>query len=116
VATARLIPADTEFEVEIDHKSVWIDGLQVYPSQCLIHCNPAIQGSDAHSFMPERWLDTEYVAQLPPGHGPRNCIGQDLVIVEQIGLTGKNSEEVYDNVAVTSVPCDGMGMKVKKVG
>jgi cytochrome P450/NADPH-cytochrome P450 reductase len=62
--------------------------------------------------MPERWLDTEYVEQQPPdafrpfGHGPRNCIGQDLMMVEgkvvlamivrhfafeKIGLTGKNS-------------------------
>src|ERR1700722_3849135 len=87
-ATARLIPADTEFEVEIDHKPVRIDGLQVHQSQWLIHRNPATWGSNVHSFMPERWLDTEYVAQQPPGafrpfgHGPRNCIEQDLTIVE----------------------------------
>jgi cytochrome P450 len=88
--------------------------------------------------MPERWLDTEYVAQLPSGafrpfgRGPRNCVEQDLTMVEgkvalaiiarrfafeKIGLTGRNGEEeVYNSMAVASVPCGGMGWKVKKVG
>jgi cytochrome P450 len=65
-AAAHPIPADTEFEVEIDHKPVRTDGLRVYPSQRLIYRNPATCGSNTHSFMSERWLDTEYVAQLPP--------------------------------------------------
>jgi hypothetical protein len=31
---------------------------------------------------------------------------------EKIGLTGKNGEEeVHNNMAVTSVPCDGMRIK-----
>ena len=35
---------------------------------------------------------------------------------EKVGLTGENGEEeVYNNMAVTSKPCDGMRMKVKKV-
>ena len=35
---------------------------------------------------------------------------------EKIGLTGKDGEEeVYNHHAVTSVPCDGMRMKVKKM-
>jgi hypothetical protein len=34
-ATTRPIPADTEFEIEIDHKLVHTDGLRVYPSQWL---------------------------------------------------------------------------------
>jgi cytochrome P450 len=136
-ATARLCPTGTDFEVEINGKPTRVDGLRVYPSQWLIHRNPAIWGPDAHSFKPERWLDTEYMAKLPAGafrafeHGPRNCIGQDLAMVEgkvvlamiargfafeKIGLTGKDGEEeVYNNMAVTSVPCDGMRMKVKKV-
>jgi cytochrome P450 len=41
-ATARLIPHDAEFEAEINHKPVRVDGLRVYPSQWLIHRNPAI--------------------------------------------------------------------------
>lgn len=136
-ATARLLPTGTDFEVEINGKPTGIDGLRVYPCQWLIHRNPAIWGPDAHSFKPERWLDVEYMAKLPAGafrafeHGPRNCIGQDLAMVEgkvvlamtarafefeKIGLTGKDGEEeVYNHHAVTSVPCDGMRMKVKKV-
>jgi len=36
---------------------------------------------------------------------------------EKIGLTGRNGdEEVYNSMAVASVPCDGMRVKVKKVG
>jgi hypothetical protein len=45
-------------------------------------------------------------------YGPRNCIEQDLAMVE-----GKNSEEgVHNNMAVTSVPCNEMRIKVKKLG
>ena len=44
--------------------------------------------------------------------GPSNTDHeQDLAMVE-----GKNGEEeVHNNMAVTSVPCDGMRIKVKKV-
>ena len=36
---------------------------------------------------------------------------------EKIGLTSKNGEEeVHNNMAVTSLQCDGMRIKVKKVG
>jgi len=76
-ATARPIPADTEFKVEIDHELVRIDGLRVYPSQWLIHPQPGNPGLN-HPSIHARWLDAEYVAQLPPGasmpfeHGPRN--------------------------------------------
>lgn len=135
--TARFLPPGTGFEVEINGKPTRIEGLRIYPCQWLIHRNPAIWGPDAHSFKPSRWLDAEYMAQLPPGafrafeHGPRNCIGQDLAMVEgkivltmiarrftfeKIGLTGKDGEEeVYNHMAVTSVPCDGMRMRVKMV-
>ena len=58
---AYIFPRDAEFKVEINHKPIWVDGLRVYPSQWFIRHNPAIWGSDAHSFKPERRLDTEYV-------------------------------------------------------
>ena len=136
-ATARLIPPGSNFEIEVNGKSINVDGLRIYPSQWLIHRNPKIWGPDARDFKPERWLDSEYVANLPPGafrafeRGPRNCIGQDLAIIEgkvllamiargfefeKVGLTGKNGEaEVSNGYAVTSVPIDGMRMKVRKV-
>lgn len=135
--TARLVPPTSDFEVDIAGTPTRVDGLRVYPCQWLIHRNPLVWGPDAHAFKPDRWLDAEYVAQLPAGafrafeHGPRNCIGQDLAMVEgkvvlamiarafefeKVGLSGRDGEEeVYSNMAVTSVPCDGMRMKVRKV-
>jgi hypothetical protein len=39
-----------------------------------------------------------------------------MIAREKIGLTGRDGEaEVYNNMVVTSVPCDGKRMKVKKV-
>ncbi|KAK5167401.1 uncharacterized protein LTR77_007100 [Saxophila tyrrhenica] len=51
------------------------------------HRHPDIWGNDAHEFHPERFLP-ENVGKLPEGawrpfeRGPRNCIGQDLALLE----------------------------------
>lgn len=145
-ATARYVPPETPFEIDIEvrnpttgkttTKSVDISGLRIYPSQWLIHRNASIWGPDAHVFNPSRWLDTAYMSSLPTGsfrpfeRGPRNCIGQDLAIIEgkvllamvargfafeKVGLTGKDGEdEVSNGWAVTSVPIDGMRMRVRR--
>ena len=133
-ATVRTIPeSETTFTLAMPHP-VSIAGLRIYPSQYLIHHNPKIWGPDAHVFRPERWLDDAYMAALPAGayrpfeRGPRNCIGQELAMLEgkivlacvargfvfeKIGLTGQGDErEVWSEHKVTSVPVDGMVMRV----
>lgn len=137
-ATARLPPTATAhsppYTVDIDGKPTRVDGLRIYNIHWLIHRNPKVWGADAHEFRPERWLDEEYVGKLPVGawrpfeRGPRNCIGQELAMMEakvvlcavtrgfefrKEGLDGLNGEpEVWNFYNVTSVPVDGMRMKV----
>jgi cytochrome P450 len=148
--TARMIPPATTsspgLSIPINGKPTAIDGLRIYPVQYLIHRNPAIWGPTALLFQPERWLDESYMATIPPGswrpfeRGPRNCIGQELAMLEgrvvlacvarglefekvgltgRVGVDGKVEREVWSTHAVTSVPVDGMVMRVKltdKVG
>ena len=133
-ATARIIPDDATTTLSIP-EPVSIAGLRIYPCQHLIHRNPKIWGPDADIFNPDRWLDEAYMAALPQGafrpfeRGPRNCIGQELamlegkvvlacvargLVFEKVGLTGRGGEkEVWATHAVTSVPVDGMMMRVK---
>ncbi len=143
-ATARAIPEgdanNPVLQIPINGEMTRIDGLRIYPSQWLIHRNPKVWGPDVLEFKPERWLDEEYVAKLPPGswrafeRGPRNCIGQELAMLEgrvvlaciarglefeKVGLTGRVvngvlEKEVWCSHAVTSVPIDGMMMKVRE--
>ena len=85
-----------------------------------------------HAFKLESWLDNNYISSLPPfSRGPRNCICQDLAIIEgkvllalvalefgfeKIGWTGENGEtEVSNGFAVTSVPKHDIWMKVGRL-
>ncbi|KAI4217214.1 MAG: hypothetical protein LQ351_000523 [Letrouitia transgressa] len=140
-ATVRAVPWEaTGMSLPLPSHRVSIAGLQVYPSLYLIQRNPKVWGPDAHLFNPERWLDDAYLAGLPVGayrpfeRGPRNCIGQELAMLEgivvlvsiargfvfeKIGLTGRavgdggeKEREVWSEHAVTSVPVDGMVMRV----
>ncbi len=140
-ATVRAVPWEaTSLSLPLPSQSVSIAGLQIYPSLHLIQRNPNIWGPDAHLFNPGRWLDDSYLAGLPVGayrpfeRGPRNCIGQELAMLEgmvvlvsvargfvfeKIGLTGREvvdggekEREVWSEHAVTSVPVDGMVMRV----
>lgn len=131
-------------------RAVQINGLRLYSAQHLIHRNKAVWGPDAHVFRPERWLDEKYMAALPTGawrpfeRGPRNCIGQELAMVEakvvmcavargfkweKVGYSGTGQREgmaiprgdgkddpereCWSVNQVTSVPVDGMRMKVR---
>lgn len=135
--TARLIPEASNTSppifLDINGQATAIDGLRVYNCQWLIHRNPKIWGEDAHVFRPERWLDEVYTSNLPTGawrafeRGPRNCIGQELALMEakvvlcsvtrglrfeKVGLSGRSGEkEVWNQQNVTSVPVDGMRMR-----
>jgi cytochrome P450 len=139
-STGRSAPEHAAIKLSLPTHDINIDGLHVYVNHFLIHRNPKIWGPDAHLFKPERWLDEQYVAKLPLGayrpfeRGPRNCIGQELGMLEalmvvsavargftfeKIGLTGRVNadgvveKEVWSDMAVTSVPVDGMVMRVR---
>ena len=131
--SARLIPRASDnvppFSVDIDGKPTRIDGLRIYMCHWIIHRNRKIWGPDAHTFNPDRWFDEAYMNSLPAGawrpfeRGPRNCIGQELALMEgkvvmcavarglrfeKVGLTGFNGEEeVWGTSNVTTVPVDG---------
>lgn len=157
--TARRVPDispehPTPFKVALpvspgstETKDVVVNGLRVYLAHYLIHRNPAIWGDDAAVFRPERWLDEAYMANLPPGswrpfeHGPRNCIGQELALLEakvvlcavtrgllfhKVGYSGRKGagiakgdgtddpeREIWSKHSVTSVVMDGMKMRVE---
>ncbi|KAF2112620.1 cytochrome P450 [Lophiotrema nucula] len=140
-ATVRAVPWEaTSLSLPLSSGSVSIAGLQIYPSPYLIQRNPNVWGADAHLFNPDRWLDDAYLGRLPVGsyrpfeRGPRNCIGRELAMLEgmvvlvsiargfqfeKVGLTGraavgdgKKESEVWSDHAVTSVPVDGMVMRV----
>lgn len=141
--SARFVPWDkTSTTLSLPEGDVCIAGLNIYICHYLIHRNQKVWGPDAHIFNPERWLDEAYVARLPPGayrpfeRGPRNCIGQELAMMEatmvlcavarafmfeKVGLTGQTDgvgrveKEVWNKLAVTSVPVDGMVMRVSRV-
>lgn len=144
-ATVRVVPEEaTHITLKLPSREVSIAGLQVYPSLHLIQRNPNVWGPDAHEFRPDRFLDETFLAKLPPGayrpfeRGPRNCIGQELALLEalvvlvsvargfvfeKIGLTGtatrpggKTEKEVWSEHKVTSVPVDGMVMRVSMRG
>lgn len=133
-----------------DSKEVTINGLRVYCVQYLIHRNKSVWGPDAETFRPDRWLDDEYMAALPVGafrpfeRGPRNCIGQELAMLEakivmcavtrgfkwgKVGYSGRTGIdgyipkgdgtddpecEVWSLSSVTAVPVDGMKMRVER--
>ncbi|KIX08003.1 uncharacterized protein Z518_02658 [Rhinocladiella mackenziei CBS 650.93] len=146
--TAVNVVLRTSSSPSAEKREVNINGLRIYCAQYLIHRNPAVWGADAHIFRPERWLDDHYTASLPTGawrpfeRGPRNCIGQELAMIEakvvmcavvrgfsweKVGMSGRvevegipkgdgtdhPDREVWSLNQVTSVPVDGMRMRVK---
>ncbi|KAH9908359.1 cytochrome P450 [Xylariomycetidae sp. FL2044] len=126
-----------------------MDGIMLYPIHSLIQRDPAVFGETANYFVPERWLGQGVSDRIPPGawrafeRGPRNCIGQELALIEirvvlalavrrynftKIGIGAASCDETSglpevnefgqykveeDMYMVTSKPVDGMMMKVK---
>ncbi len=131
-------------------KEINVNGLRVYVAAYLVHRHKGIWGEDADSFRPDRWLDDEYMSKLPSGawrpfeRGPRNCIGQELAMLEakivlcavarafkweKVGYSGRKGVdgqlpkgdgsddpemEVWSISNVTAVPLGGMEMKVER--
>lgn len=53
-------------------------------SQYALHRDPSIFGEDVESFNPDRWnhISPGPWQYMPFGGGPRNCLGQQKVLVE----------------------------------
>ncbi|KAK8037379.1 cytochrome P450 [Apiospora marii] len=90
-ATARTSPFGSSFTVRTpDGKNHCLDGTIIYNSNIQIQRDPAVYGSTADIFRPERWLgDTGLDSgRVPVGawrpfeRGPRNCIGQEFANIE----------------------------------
>ena len=106
-----------------------VNGLRIYPCHWLIQRNPKIWGPDATTFNPDRWLDDTYMSSIPVGayrpfeRGPRNCIGQDLAMLEAkvaLAMVARAFEfalpagaaEPYSIHAIIHKPSDEMRMTV----
>jgi cytochrome P450 len=140
-STARWIPpvpADIPYIITTcEGNKYQINNSPIYICHKIIHTSTKIWGPDAKVFRSERWLDREYVANLPPGafrpfeRGPRDCIGQSLAYIEAktaLCLMARqfifqkftpNSEksdlgDVWNVYRMTPRPNDGMRMTVKK--
>ncbi len=59
-------------------------GAEVAFSMYAIHRDPAVFGSDAHAFNPDRWLDHPDIKRsfMPFGGGNRKCIGDQFALAE----------------------------------
>lgn len=86
--TGRYIPPGTGLNLRLpEGKEMCADGLQIYICPDLVHRDREVYGETADLFLPERWLE-EGVREIPAGawrpfeRGPRNCIGQELAIIE----------------------------------
>lgn len=108
----------------------------IYPLDVAYHRHPSYWGPDVHTFRPERFLspssssssslqdDTanpipNKEAFVPFSRGPRNCIGQDLALIEAkiiLALTIREFDfrAAYDELSKlkgdgTGYPCDEKG-------
>jgi len=88
-ATGRGVPRGGSFTIRLpDGQSLEVnDRINILVSHAIIHRNPNVWGETANDFIPERWLDGSE-ADIPAGawrafeRGPRNCIGQELALIE----------------------------------
>jgi cytochrome P450 len=103
-----------------------------------INRNPALWGSNAEDFVPERWIDKNTGRASMSGgtdsnyafltflHGPRSCIGERFARAELRALLAAfvghfdmqmadPNEEVIVGGTVTSKPMNGMKLKLSPV-
>jgi cytochrome P450 len=85
-ATSRMTKPGDGFTIDTPNGQKCIDGLMIYQIHSIIQKDPKVFGDTADKFVPERWLNS--TGNIPPGawrpfeRGPRNCIGQELAMIE----------------------------------
>ena len=113
-------------------------GHMISPLTIALHRDPAIWGSNYADFEPDRFLDPkrhDNAAWQPFEKGPRNCIGQQLAMVEAkviavlvlrffdfeaafndhgLSVPGYGGR-AYQELKLTAKPKDGIPMRVKVV-
>ncbi|KAL4768040.1 cytochrome P450 monooxygenase [Aspergillus nidulans var. acristatus] len=88
-STARYSPPGSGLVVTTPAgEELGLDDVIIYNCNSIIHRDPAVFGSTAHCFMPERWLDdSNDKTSMPPSawrpfeRGPRACIGQEFASI-----------------------------------
>lgn len=86
--TARLTVPGAGLTVKTPSGETYsLDGVHVYNCAIMIQRDRDVYGDTADLFVPERWLNGAD-AHIPPSawrafeRGPRNCIGQELALLE----------------------------------
>lgn len=79
---------DPSLELDASRGRLNTEGLLIIVAGAALHLNPLIWYK-AHDFIPERWLVSKGDPLYPPPHawrpfehGPLNCIGQELALIE----------------------------------
>lgn len=84
--TARLTTPGTGIRITSPTgKEYPLEGVHVYNCAIIIQRDPEVYGDSANDFVPERWLRGDSIpagAWRPFERGPRNCIGQELALLE----------------------------------
>ena len=151
--TLRLWPAASsvrlgqrDFFINYEGRQYPTEGTLTWPVAHAIHRNPKFWPR-ANEFIPERWLAKEGDELFPVRGawrafewGPRNCIGQELAIIElkiimvllwrtftietaydewdkmhgRVGKKTPEGERAYQVLIATAKPCDGMPVRVKR--
>ncbi|KAL4874382.1 cytochrome P450 [Aspergillus karnatakaensis] len=143
--TSRFAEPGTNFHLQTQRGPLCVGGVILFLNHFSIQRDPTVYGESAETWIPERWLQTasegdRFAASAwrPFERGPRNCIGQDLAMLEarlvlamavrrydfvKVGLGAAagmidehgqypSAEPLYDTFNLSAKPVDGTRMKV----
>lgn len=120
--TARYTNPGSGFNIQLPEtgESLCLDGMVIYNCETLVHRDEAVYGDTKDDFNPERWLDSSSdPAPSPPSawrpfeRGPRNCIGQELAMLEaRVILACAVRRYDFIKVGLGQVVSDGRGQPI----
>ena len=123
-SASRMSRPGDNFVIQTPNGPINTDGYMVYQVHSIIQRDPNMFGESANHFVPERWLnikdddddDDAGGSSLPPGawrafeRGPRNCIGQELALIEarvMIALVVRRFDFTKIGIGSTALTTDG---------